>query len=188
MMELYKSIIDLEPLLGKPVRQMSLGQRTLSDILASFLHNPKVVFLDEPTIGLDVTMKAKIRELVLELNRVRNTTVILTTHDIGDVDAICDRVIIIDKGSILYDNTIENLKSFFGSYRTLKILPYKSDEWEEYLVDENECSVMDKLNGITKHKKVTDIMIEEISTEDVIKKIYEGETNERGTEAQCINA
>jgi ABC-2 type transport system ATP-binding protein len=190
MLELYKTILGadssgdseedrLDTLLKKPVRQMSLGQRTLSDILASFLHNPKVVFLDEPTIGLDVTMKAKIRELVLELNRIRNTTVILTTHDIGDVDALCERVIIIDKGGILYDNTIENLKSYFGAYRTLKVMfadKQKKGEWSEYLVDESKCSVMDKLAEVSKERKVADIRIEEISTEEVIKKIYEGET------------
>jgi ABC-2 type transport system ATP-binding protein len=188
MMDLYKSILGgekdeddedkLESLLKKPVRQMSLGQRTLSDILASFLHNPKVVFLDEPTIGLDVSMKAKIRELVLELNRIRNTTVILTTHDIGDVDALCERVIIIDKGGILYDNTIENLKSYFGAYRTLRVLyddKKKKAEWAEYLVDEDKCSVMEKLAEVSEQRRVADIKIEEISTEDVIKKIYAGE-------------
>lgn len=121
MLELYQSLVDIEPLLHKPVRQMSLGQRTLSDILAAFLHNPKIVFLDEPTIGLDVSMKAKIRTLIHALNQEKNTTVILTTHDMGDVDALCRRIIIIDKGKMLYDNDIEHLKGFFGSYRTLKI-------------------------------------------------------------------
>ena len=91
MMKLYQSLVDIEPLLHKPVRQMSLGQRTLSDILAAFLHDPKIVFLDEPTIGLDVSMKAKIRTLIQALNKEKNTTVILTTHDMGDVDALCRR-------------------------------------------------------------------------------------------------
>ena len=113
--------MDIEPLLHKPVRQMSLGQRTLSDILAAFLHDPKIVFLDEPTIGLDVSMKAKIRTLIHALNKEKNTTVILTTHDMGDVDALCRRIVIIDKGKMLYDNDISHLKGFFGSYRTLKI-------------------------------------------------------------------
>ena len=121
MMNLYQSLVDIEPLLHKPVRQMSLGQRTLSDILAAFLHNPKIVFLDEPTIGLDVSMKSKIRRLINALNQEKNTTVILTTHDMGDVDALCRRIVIIDKGKMLYNNDIEHLKRFFGSYRTLKI-------------------------------------------------------------------
>ena len=98
MIELYRSLVDIEPILHKPVRQMSLGQRTLSDILAAFLHNPDIVFLDEPTIGLDVAMKAKIRDLIRGLNQEKGTTVILTTHDMGDVDALCRRIVIIDKG------------------------------------------------------------------------------------------
>ena len=193
MLELYKSLVDIEPILHKPVRQMSLGQRTLSDILAAFLHDPKIVFLDEPTIGLDVSMKAKIRTLIHELNRRRNTTVILTTHDMGDVDALCRRIVIIDKGKMLYNNDIEHLKGFFGSYRTLKIrldgdleqwaqqlaqeLPDFSvsadDEWISVLVDEEKAKVIDVLAGLQKKYRIRDMQLEEISTEEVIKKIYE---------------
>lgn len=191
MMEMYRELVDIEKLLHKPVRQMSLGQRTLSDILAAFLHDPKIVFLDEPTIGLDVSMKAKIRELIHALNKEKNTTVILTTHDMGDVDALCRRIVIIDKGKMLYDNDIEHLKSFFGSYRTLKIrvdgensvesiraeLPdftvSAHDEWVSVLVDEEKTTVMDVLNHLIKTFDVRDMRLEEISTEDVIKKIYE---------------
>ena len=193
MMTLYKSLVDIEPLLHKPVRQMSLGQRTLSDILAAFLHNPKIVFLDEPTIGLDVSMKSKIRVLIQELNRVKNTTVILTTHDMGDVDALCQRIVIIDKGRMLYDNDIEHLKGFFGSYRTLKIrtdgniakqaekirreLPDFSvsadEEWISILVDEEKAKVMEVLSLLQKTHQIRDMQLQEISTEEVIKKIYE---------------
>lgn len=191
MMEMYRELVDIEGLLHKPVRQMSLGQRTLSDILAAFLHDPKIVFLDEPTIGLDVSMKAKIRELIHALNKEKNTTVILTTHDMGDVDALCRRIVIIDNGKMLYDNDIEHLKSFFGSYRTLKIrvdgensienvraeLPdfmvSEQDEWVSVLVDEEKTTVMDVLNRLIKTLDVRDMRLEEISTEDVIKKIYE---------------
>ncbi len=193
MIELYQSLVDIEPLLHKPVRQMSLGQRTLSDILAAFLHNPKIVFLDEPTIGLDVSMKSKIRTLIHALNKEKNTTVILTTHDMGDVDALCRRIVIIDKGKMLYDNDIEHLKGFFGYYRTLKIrvggdlkqtaekiraqLPEFSvsadDEWISILVDEAKSKVMDVLSQLQKSYKIRDMQLEEISTEEVIKKIYE---------------
>jgi ABC-2 type transport system ATP-binding protein len=173
MLEFYKSLVDIEPLLHKPVRQMSLGQRTLSDILAAFLHNPAIVFLDEPTIGLDVSMKAKIRELILGLNKEKNTTVILTTHDMGDVDALCRRIIIIDEGTKIYDNDIEHLKNYFGSYRTLKIRR-TDDTWEEYLIDEKTTDVMDVIMEKQKEKKIKDVKILEISTEEVIKKIYEG--------------
>ncbi len=193
MLTLYKSLVDIEPLLHKPVRQMSLGQRTLSDILAAFLHNPKIVFLDEPTIGLDVSMKAKIRTLIHALNKEKNTTVILTTHDMGDVDALCQRIVIIDKGKMLYDNDIEHLKNFFGSYRTLKIRidgnlkqlaeqidkelsDFKvsaDDEWISILVDEEKAKVMEVLTQLQKSYNIRDMQLEEISTEEVIKKIYE---------------
>ena len=193
MMKLYQSLVDIEPLLHKPVRQMSLGQRTLSDILAAFLHDPKIVFLDEPTIGLDVSMKAKIRTLIHALNKEKNTTVILTTHDMGDVDALCRRIVIIDKGRMLYDNDISHLKGFFGSYRTLKIrvdgdLSKESaviakefpefkvsadDEWISLLVDEDKRTIMDVFTGLQKKRRISDMQLEEISTEDVIRKIYE---------------
>ncbi|MBR4362970.1 MAG: ATP-binding cassette domain-containing protein [Ruminococcus sp.] len=193
MMKLYQSLVDIEPLLHKPVRQMSLGQRTLSDILAAFLHDPKIVFLDEPTIGLDVSMKAKIRTLIHALNKEKNTTVILTTHDMGDVDALCRRIVIIDKGRMLYDNDISHLKGFFGSYRTLKIrvdgdLSKESaviakefpefkvsadDEWISLLVDEEKSTIMDVFTGLQKKRRISDMQLEEISTEDVIRKIYE---------------
>lgn len=173
MLELYRSLVDLEPLLHKTVRQMSLGQRTLSDILAAFLHNPSIVFLDEPTIGLDVSMKAKIRELIKELNRQKKTTVILTTHDMGDVDALCERIVIIDHGKMIYDNDIEHLKTYFGSYRTLRLrLP--GDVWEETVIDETKTDVMSVISDYQKKGKILDIKLEEISTEEVIKKIYEG--------------
>lgn len=193
MLEMYRSLADIESLLHKPVRQMSLGQRTLSDILAAFLHNPKIVFLDEPTIGLDVSMKSRIRALIHALNKEKNTTVILTTHDMGDVDALCRRIVIIDKGKMLYDNDIEHLKGFFGSYRTLKIrvdgilseraeevkaqLPDFSvsadEEWISVLVDEERATVMEVLNQLRSYFDIRDMQLEEISTEDVIKKIYE---------------
>ena len=193
ILKLYRSLVDIEPLLHKPVRQMSLGQRTLSDILAAFLHDPKIVFLDEPTIGLDVAMKSRIRTLIHALNKERNTTVILTTHDMGDVDVLCRRIVIIDKGKILYDNDIEHLKGFFGSYRTLKLrmdgelkeqaklvqkeLPEFSvsadDDWISVLVDEEKSKVLDVLSKLQHSFNIRDMQLEEISTEEVIKKIYE---------------
>ena len=193
ILKLYRSLVDIDPLLHKPVRQMSLGQRTLSDILAAFLHDPKIVFLDEPTIGLDVAMKSRIRTLIHALNKERNTTVILTTHDMGDVDALCRRIVIIDKGKMLYDNDIEHLKSFFGSYRTLKLridgdlkekakliqkeLPEFSvsvdEEWISILVDEDKAKVIDVLGKLQHSYNIRDMQLEEISTEEVIKKIYE---------------
>ncbi len=173
MLELYQSLVDIEPILHKAVRQMSLGQRTLSDILAAFLHNPKIVFLDEPTIGLDVSMKAKIRNLIKGLNQEKNTTVILTTHDMGDVDALCRRIVIIDHGKMIYDNDIEHLRRYFGSYRTLH-LRLENSGWKEILVDESKTNVMAIISEYQKSERVKDIKLEDVSTEEVIKKIYEG--------------
>ena len=172
MIELYQSLVDIEPLLHKTVRQMSLGQRTLGDILAAFLHNPEIVFLDEPTIGLDVSMKNKIRELILGLNREKKTTVILTTHDMGDVDALCERIVIIDKGIMIYDDTSENLKSFFGAKRNLKLKTINGD-WEEISVDDNKDDIMQIITEKNKSGKITDIKLEELSTEEIIRHIYE---------------
>ena len=152
---------------------MSLGQRTLSDILAAFLHDPAIVFLDEPTIGLDVSMKAKIRTLIKGLNNEKHTTVILTTHDMGDVDALCQRIVIIDHGRMIYDNDIEHLKQYFGSYRTLR-LRLEQSGWKEILVDESKTNVMSVISDYQKSERVKDIKLEEISTEEIIKKIYEG--------------
>ena len=173
MIELYRSLVDIEPILNKPVRQMSLGQRTLSDILAAFLHNPAIVFLDEPTIGLDVSMKDKIRSLIRGLNKEKNTTVILTTHDMGDVDALCRRIVIIDHGQKIYDNDIDHLKNYFGSYRTLS-LRLEDDTWESMLIDEKKTDVMQVIMEKQKEHKIKDIKLQEIPTEEVIKKIYEG--------------
>lgn len=212
MMNLYESLVDIQSLYNKPVRQMSLGQRTLSDILAAFLHNPSVVFLDEPTIGLDVSMKSKIRNLIKELNNQKHTTVILTTHDMGDVDALCKRIVIIDKGIMLYDNNIENLKTFFGAYRTMRLrftknadelteasLNKQADElrldlqtkyplaksltvsvledWIDVLINEDEIPLMKVLNHIQESHRIYDVQLQEISTESVIKKIYDKEMN-----------
>lgn len=208
-LDYYDALIGAGELYHKTVRQMSLGQRTLCDILAAFLHNPSVVFLDEPTIGLDVSMKSKIRELIKALNKEKGTTVILTTHDMGDVDALCNRIVIIDKGKMLYDNSIDNLRSFFGAYRTLKLkfgsrnvemtgqemeeavtflkqmLSEKypqakslsveiDDKWLSVLIKEDEVSLMKVLHAIEEHKNIADMSMDEISTESVIKKIYEG--------------
>ncbi len=207
MLQLYESLVDIQDLYHKPVRQMSLGQRTLSDILAAFLHNPPVVFLDEPTIGLDVSMKAKIRGLIKALNKEKNTTIILTTHDMGDVDALCERIVIIDKGTMIYDDNVDNLRSFFGKYRTLKVSTNKhpetldeytireelqkvqrtleahypdvhfsyasEDGWVCVTVDESEIPLMKVFAYLEGNIPIYDLQLEEISTESVIKKLYE---------------
>lgn len=211
-LEYYDALVGAGNLYHKAVREMSLGQRTLCDILAAFLHNPGVVFMDEPTIGLDVSMKGKIRQLVSSLNEKKGTTVILTTHDMGDVDALCKRIVIIDKGTMIYDNDIAHLQQYFGAYRTLKIQFNKStedvkneiletqakeiekwilekypqaaslavsieDKWINILLNEDEVRMMDVINCIQNNRRIIDMNLQEISTESVIRKIYEGGVN-----------
>lgn len=109
-MEFLNQVLELDTFFDKPVRTLSLGQRMRADLGAALLHNPKVLFLDEPTIGLDVVVKDNIRKAIKEINAKSNTTVILTTHDIGDIEELCDRIIIIDEGRKIYDGTTESLK------------------------------------------------------------------------------
>ncbi len=122
----YKQLLDkftetlgLAELLPVPVRNMSLGQKMRAELAATLIHEPKIVYLDEPTIGLDLIVKEHIREFIKEQNHTRGTTVILTTHDLGDIEELCQRVIIIDKGSLIYDGPISTIKKRFGKYRTI---------------------------------------------------------------------
>ncbi len=113
-LELFDEILELKELLYLPVRKLSLGQRMRCDLAAALLHNPKILFLDEPTIGLDVLAKSKIRDFLKEVNTEYKTTIILTTHDLGDIEALCPRVAIIDKGKMLYDGSVEELYAQWG--------------------------------------------------------------------------
>lgn len=117
----FRDLLGLEEFLATPVRQLSLGQRMRADLAAALLHDPDIVYLDEPTIGLDVVAKEKIREFIKEINRERGVTVILTTHDMQDIEKICERMILIDKGTLIYDGPIEQIKERFGKLRTLVV-------------------------------------------------------------------
>ncbi|MDR0914786.1 MAG: ATP-binding cassette domain-containing protein [Oscillospiraceae bacterium] len=110
-LELFNEILGLHEFETQQVRQLSLGQRMRADIAAAFLHEPSIVFLDEPTIGLDVVAKEKIRLFIKEINRVKKTTLLFTTHDMTDIEKTCQRIIVIDKGKILYDGTIDSFKT-----------------------------------------------------------------------------
>jgi ABC-2 type transport system ATP-binding protein len=116
---MFTEVLNLEPLLGVPVRQLSLGQKMRCELAAAFLHRPKVVYLDEPTIGLDIAVKVRIRKFIKEMNKIWGTTVLLTTHDMQDIEEICDRIIIIDEGRILYDGGLEEIKVQFGQKRVI---------------------------------------------------------------------
>lgn len=116
-MEFLNKVLDLPEFFDRPVRTLSLGQRMRADLGAALIHNPKVLYLDEPTIGLDLVVKDKIREAIREINEEFNTTVILTTHDIGDIEELCSRIIIIDEGKKIYDGGLDELKDTFGTKR-----------------------------------------------------------------------
>jgi len=201
-MGMFNELAGLKQLYSQQVRTLSLGQRMLCDITASFLHNPQVVFLDEPTIGLDVSVKAKMRSIIKELNQTRNTTIILTTHDLGDVEALCNRIIIIDKGKLLYDGDIKKVNALFGAYRTLKlqvdnfnettlqtlneklterfgtghgIVVGESEEfWTDVTIDQARTPLSDVLNHVMTNFPVSDVRIVEISMENVVRKVYDG--------------
>ena len=117
----YVELLDLGDLLDTPVRQLSLGQRMRGDIVAALLHDPEILFLDEPTIGLDVISKGRLREFLRALNASRRTTLVLTTHDLQDIEALCDRVIVIDHGTAVFDGPLGDLHRHGGSTRTLVV-------------------------------------------------------------------
>ena len=120
-MEFLNRVLELQEFFDRPVRTLSLGQRMRADLGAALLHNPKVLYLDEPTIGLDLVVKDNIRSAIKEINEKFNTTVILTTHDIGDIEELCSRIIIIDDGKKIYDGSLEALKDTYGTKRKVSM-------------------------------------------------------------------
>ena len=129
----FIEILDLDKFMGTPVRQLSLGERMRGDFAAAMLHDPKIVYLDEPTIGLDVVAKEAIREFIMQLNRERGTTIILTTHDLADIERLVRRVILIDDGNIIFDGPISRLRDEYGTNRTLVIT--LADSYEDVQVE-----------------------------------------------------
>jgi len=117
----FVDMLDMAEFLDRPVRQLSLGQRMRGDLAAAMLYQPRILYLDEPTIGLDVVAKATMRDFIEEVNREHGTTVVLTTHDIADVERLCSRVILIDHGRVLYDGTPTELKQRYAPHRTLVV-------------------------------------------------------------------
>lgn len=123
--EIFSDILNLPEFIYKPPRLLSLGQRMKADLAAALLYNPEVLFLDEPTIGIDVLAKAKIRDFIIKINQVRKTTIILTTHDISDIESLCQKMLIIDKGTLLYNGTLEELKRKNASSHNNDFIPKK---------------------------------------------------------------
>ena len=127
-MDLLNEVLDLQDFIKSPVRTLSLGQRMRADIAASLLHSPKVLFLDEPTIGLDVVVKDNIRRAIAKINEEEQTTVILTTHDLSDIELLSNRIVMIDKGKNVFDGTVDELKSNYGQMRELNFELQSADD------------------------------------------------------------
>lgn len=198
-MDFFNEVFGLSDFSSSAVRTLSLGQRMRADLACAMIHNPKVLFLDEPTIGLDVVVKEKIREAVKQINREFGTTVVLTTHDLGDIEELCSRLIIIDKGRMVYDGGIRKVKEVYGYMRTLKIdvkhteaardidvarnfglSPEDAKTWVEensifVRFNRDKISITDIVSYVMPKVQVMDLSIRETDIEEVIKKIYRRE-------------
>ncbi|GGO21230.1 ABC transporter ATP-binding protein [Deinococcus humi] len=182
----FTELLDLGPFLNTPARALSLGQRMRADLAAALLHDPELLFLDEPTVGLDVVAKERIREFIQHVNATRDVTVLLTTHDLTDVERLARRVMIIDHGALLYDGKLAQLQARYGSARELVV------DFEAVPVDPQvpglELLSMDgprvrygftgaasaPIARVTAHAPVRDITVKEPEIEATIRRIYEG--------------
>ena len=184
----YVDLLDLGGLLDTPVRQLSLGQRMRGDITAALLHDPEILYLDEPTIGLDVVSKGRLREFLRTLNTERGTTLMLTTHDLQDIEALCDRVIVIDHGTTVFDGPLSELHRRGGSRRTLVVdlvdeappieVPgawtrkvQGPRQWLSFPAGESATPIV---SAVAAAYAVADLSIQEPDIEDVIRDIYAG--------------
>ena len=193
MLDKFTETLELDELLKVPVRNMSLGQKMRSELAAALIHEPKVVYLDEPTIGLDLIVKERIRDFIKEQCIAKGMTVILTTHDLGDIEELCQRVIIIDDGRIIYDGPIATIKKQFGKYREITFetlaaadslsLPdgaevLSKDDRKVQIRFDRTLSTASKVAGsIMSQIEVTDFSLSEPDLGGIVKQIYNGALN-----------
>ena len=181
-------LLGIEEVIKKPVRTLSLGERMRCEIASSLLHKPEILFLDEPTIGLDAISKKIVRDFIKKINKEDKVTVILTTHDMNDIEALAKRIILIGNGEILYDGNIKTLKTKYGSYKNIKIYTKdkinnqkikgivkktKKDDYYNFIIDSNIISISKFLSKLTKEYSIDDIEIDNESIDEVILKLYE---------------
>jgi ABC-2 type transport system ATP-binding protein len=186
--ELFVELLEMQEFIRKPVRQLSLGQKMRAELAISLLHNPQVLYLDEPTIGLDVVAKKRIRTFIKELNREKKTTVILTTHDMADIEQICDRIIMIDEGKKIYDNTLDAFKSSYSEQFVVTVefeeqqagpflQPFKTLESvgnkKSFIFSKNEISVKEAILYFSQNFNILDIGIKGNEIEEIVRNIYE---------------
>jgi ABC-2 type transport system ATP-binding protein len=193
----FTRLLDLNAFLDTPVRSLSLGQRMRADICAAILHDPTLLFLDEPSIGLDVVAKERIREFITYLDQERGTTIILTTHDISEVEKVCRRVMIIDHGNLLYDGELSQLKERYGGKRQLIVefaqvyqhTPVNGAEIIEhdglvtiYHFSSTDVTASELIGRLSKRYRIRDLEVREPDIETTIRRIYEGRLLENNTQ------
>jgi ABC-2 type transport system ATP-binding protein len=180
----FREVLELDPFLHTPVRQLSLGQRIRGELTAAMLHEPELLFLDEPTIGLDVVAKQRVRDFLVEINRERGVTVLLTTHDLGDIERLCNRLLVIDHGSLIWDGGIAELRERYGGERTLVV-----DLEEPAPPLEIEGATVERVDGprqwlrfrgpaadltarVAAAARLVDLQIAEPDIEEIVRRIY----------------
>lgn len=193
-MDFLNDVLDLKEFIKDPVRTLSLGQRMRADIAASLLHNPKVLFLDEPTIGLDVSVKDNIRRAITQINQEEETTILLTTHDLSDIEQLCDRIFMIDKGQELFDGTVNQLKETFGKMKTLtfELRPGQNHVVSQFVgisdihvtrkelllniqYDSSRYQTADIIQKTLSDFAIRDLKMTDVNIEDIIRRFYRKE-------------
>lgn len=169
----FTELLEMKDFIHQPVRQLSLGQRMRGDIVAALLHSPKIVFFDEPTIGLDVVAKEKIRDFVKYMNETEQTTIIFTTHDMQDIEKVCDRLIIIDNGKKIYDGSIAEIKSKYTNSKTIEIW-LENGKKEVKTFDVNQTPMNEVMEELFSKYHIKDISICEPEIDGIVRDIYEG--------------
>ncbi|GGG64415.1 ABC transporter ATP-binding protein [Paenibacillus radicis (ex Gao et al. 2016)] len=195
-MALFGDILGLDEFKNVAVRSLSLGQRMRADLCAALLHDPDIVYLDEPTIGLDVVVKERIREFIREINRERGTTVILTTHDMSDIEKLCSRVMVVDHGKLMYDGNLTTLKNDYGNMETMELdteevfvmddallrMGITSSQTEEartqLVYDKKNINSSAVIKWIMDRYSVRDFKVKETEIEEIIRNLYAGFSQE----------
>jgi len=191
----FTDMLDMGGFINQPVRQLSLGQRMRADIVAALLHSPRIVFFDEPTIGVDVVGKETIRKFIRELNREDGVTMLFTTHDMQDIEKTCNRLIIIDKGAKVYDGSLQGIRNTYGTTRQLDVefgsgqdiqpilgveikdLEQEDSRKKRFIFDNKEIQINQLMNHLLTKYDVRDINVSEPEIERIIRKIYDGEAS-----------
>lgn len=193
-MDFLNDVLDLKEFIKDPVRTLSLGQRMRADIAASLLHNPKVLFLDEPTIGLDVSVKDNIRRAITQINQEEETTILLTTHYLSDIEQLCDRIFMIDKGQEIFDGTVNQLKETFGKMKTLtfELRPGQNHVVSQFVgisdihvtrkelllniqYDSSRYQTADIIQKTLSDFAIRDLKMTDVNIEDIIRRFYRKE-------------